>query len=81
MIGELHIRKVVLAIDLDQGDVGLRVGADHLRGIDGAIVGCNLSGFSVVDDVIVGHGIPIRRNEESRSHSGDDLMPLHHPVG
>jgi hypothetical protein len=53
MIGELHLRKVVLAIDLDQGDVGLRVGADHFRGIDGSIVGCNLNGFSAVDDVII----------------------------
>jgi hypothetical protein len=30
LLGESHIRKVTAAIDLDQRDVGARIGADHL---------------------------------------------------
>ena len=80
-VRELHVGKILLALDLDQREVGLLVGADHLGGIDGAVVGGDLDGLGVVDHVVVGHGITVRRNEEARTFAGDDLVPLRHAVG
>ena len=42
VIGELDVGKVVLAVDLDQREIGLRIGADHLGRVDRAIVGRDL---------------------------------------
>jgi hypothetical protein len=42
LIGELHIGKIAPALDLDQGEVGLLVGADHLGWLVSAVAACAL---------------------------------------
>ena len=81
LIGELHVGEVLLAVDLDQREVGLLVGADHLGRIDRAVIGRDLDRFGMVDHVIVGHRIAVRRDEEARAFAGDDLMLALHAVG
>ena len=68
-IGEFHERKVV-AVNLDQGQVGVRIGADDLGRQGSTIVGFHLDGLGIVDHVIVGHRVAVGRNEEARALSG-----------
>src|SRR6202022_1513068 len=44
--------------------------AYHLRGIGLAVVGRDFDLVGAVDDVIVGHGITVSRNEEARTLTG-----------
>ena len=74
MIGEFHVGKIVLAVDLDQSEIGLRIGADHLGGVDCAVVGRHLHRVGVIDHVIVGHGIAVRRDEEAGAFADDGLI-------
>ena len=71
LIGEIHMGEVGAALDLDQGDVGTRIGADHLRAIGLAVIGSDLDGFGLVDHVVVGYGIAVGRDEETGALSGD----------
>ena len=65
LVGELHEREVAAAVDLDQREVGARIGADHLGGVGLAVVGRDLDGLGLVDHVVVGHGIAVGRDEEA----------------
>ena len=62
---KLREREVRAALDLDQGEVGARIGADHLGGVGLAVVGRDLDLVGAVDDVVVGHGIAVGRDEEA----------------
>ena len=59
ILGELHIWKAFVGIDLDQGKVGLRIGADDLGLVDCTIISSDLHGLGMVDHVIVGHRITV----------------------
>ena len=72
---ERDVRKVVAAVDLDQRKIGARIGADHARGIGPAVVGGDLDAGCPIDDVIVGHGIAVGRDEEARALAGDVAPP------
>ncbi len=78
MLGEFHVREGLVGVDLDEGNVGLRVGADDLGLVFGAIVGGDLHGLGVFDDVVIGHRVAVGRNEEPRAFAGDDLLALRH---
>ena len=78
MLGEFHVREGLVGVDLDEGNVGLRVGADDLGLVFGAIVGGDLHGLGVFDDVVIGHRVAVGRNEEARAFAGDDLLALRH---
>ena len=64
-VGKLDERKVAFAVDLDQREIGLFVGADDLGRIACAIVSGDLDRFGVIDDVVVGHRISISGDEEA----------------
>src|SRR6266478_5030217 len=67
---KLGEREVRTAVDLDQGDIGPRVGADHLRGIGLALVSRNFDLVGAIHHVVVGHGIAIGRDEETGTLTG-----------
>src|SRR5439155_433075 len=60
---KLGERTVRTALDLDQRDVGARVGADHLRGKGLAVVGRDFDLVGAIRHVVVGHSIAIGRDE------------------
>src|SRR5499427_3555480 len=76
-IREFHERKVV-AVNLDQGQVGVWINADDLGRQVSPIVGDHLDGLGIVDHVIVGHRVAIGRNEEARALSGHVMPQLWH---
>ena len=80
VLGELHIGEGLVGVDLDEGKIGLRIGADHLGLVGRAVVGLDLHGLGVIDDVVIGHRVAVRRNEEARAFAGDDLLALRHAV-
>src|SRR6202043_899677 len=80
LVSKFDVRKVLLAIDLDQREVGLLVGAYNLGGIDRTVIGRHLHGSGMVDDVVVGHGIAVGRNEKARAFPGDNFMAMRHAV-
>jgi hypothetical protein len=68
MISEIYVREDLLAIDLDQGKVGLRVAADYLCHVSCTAIGCDLDGKLFQrrsglerQDIIVALGIHARR--------------------
>ncbi len=65
-------REVVAAVDLDQRQVGARIGADDLGGVGLAVVGRDLDGLGLVDHVVVGHGVAVGGDEEARALAGDE---------
>ena len=71
LVGEPHVREVA-AVDLDQREVGARIGADHLGRIGLAVVERDLDGRGVLDDVVVGHGIAVGRDQEARALAADE---------
>jgi hypothetical protein len=73
---EIDIGKIRLATDLDERKVSLRVGADHFRRIDAAVISRDLNRRGVIDNVIVGHGIAVGGNEEAGADAHDDLMAV-----
>src|ERR1043166_6029469 len=64
---ERHEREVAAAVDLDQRDVGLGIGTDHLGGVDLAVVGGHFHRLGLVDHVIVGDRVAVGRDEEARA--------------
>src|SRR5258706_670722 len=69
-LGKLGEREVRTALDLDQGQIGTRVGADHLRAIGLAVISRNFDLVGAIHHVVVGHGIAIRRDEEAGTLTG-----------
>src|SRR5438034_10879214 len=67
---KLGEREVRTALDLDQRDVGARVGADHLRGKGLAVVGRDFDLVGAIHHVVVGHSIAIGRDEETGTLTG-----------
>ena len=66
--------------DLEQGQIGLGIGADDL-GLPGlAVIGLDPDLGGVLDDVVVGDDVTIGRDEEARAH-GLALMELGHLAG
>src|SRR5258708_26918516 len=61
------MREVAAPVDLEQGKVAPRVAADNIRNERPVVVGSDLRGLAVADEVIVGHRIAIRRNEKAGS--------------
>src|SRR5262249_23309893 len=57
--------EIAAAIDLDQGDVGTRVGADHLGGVGLTVIGRHLDGAGLIDHVVIGHGVAVGSDEEA----------------
>ena len=68
------IRKVAAAIDLDQRDVGARIGADHLGGVSLAVIGGHLDGLRLIDHVVVGHRIAVGADEEPGALAGHQML-------
>ena len=62
LVRQRHMREVGAPVDLDQRDIGLGIGADHLGG-----VGRNLDRLRMIDHVIIGHRIAIGGDEEARA--------------
>src|SRR4029077_18508374 len=70
---EFHEREIV-AIDLDQGEIGPRVALNHLCGISLAIIGGDLNFLGILHDVIICYGITVAGNEKARALAGDLFM-------
>src|SRR6185295_6773691 len=75
-VGELDEREAFAGVDLDQGEVGLRIGSDDFRVINRAIVHSDLYGLGAIHNVIVRHGIAISRNKESGAFAGYGTLAL-----
>jgi hypothetical protein len=74
MLGEFHKWEVLVAVDLNQGEIGLGVRADHFCGVDCAIIGRDLDRCGVINHVIVGHRVAVCRDEEARAFAGNGTM-------
>ena len=70
LVRKLDVRKVAAAVDLDQRNVGARIGADHLGRVGLAVVGGDLDGLRLVHDVVVGDGIAVGGDEEAGALAG-----------
>ncbi len=66
-VAEADIRQRLIRVDLEDGEIGLGVAADHLGPILGFILQDHLDFFGVADHVIVGHDITPRINDEPGS--------------
>src|SRR5262245_19127373 len=62
-----------LALDFDEGKVGELIRPDDLGGMGFTVDGRHLYGGRVVDDMIVGHGVAVRRDEKARAQARDYL--------
>src|SRR5579885_349831 len=60
-----------LTVDLQEREVGARIGADHLRGVGLAVFGLHVDFAGVFDNVIVRHDVAVSRNEEAGALAGD----------
>ncbi len=73
-------RKLFIRAGLDEREVGLLVSPNNLCLKGFTFIGSDLNLLRIIDDVIVGHDIAVRRNEEARSLRfnplGRDLAPL-----
>src|SRR5688572_15687798 len=65
--GEVDISESVAALDLQEGKVGLGIGANHVSGIFLAVRGLDRHLFGVLDHVIIGDGVAISGNDEARA--------------
>src|SRR5215470_4942933 len=74
LVREVDVGEVAAALDFDQGDVGTRIGADHLGGVGLAVVSRDLDGLGLVDHVVVGHRIAISSDEEARALPGHEAI-------
>src|SRR5262249_25533003 len=70
LVGERDVGEVAAAIDLDEREIGAGIGADHLGAEGLAIVHHDLDGLRVVHDVVVGHRVAVRADEETRTLAG-----------
>ena len=78
LLGETHERVVAGLVDLDHGDVGLRVGADDL-GVEGlAVIHSHGDGLGVLHHMIVGDDVAVGGNEEARALADHRLRLLLH---
>src|SRR6185369_12442996 len=64
-VGQFGEREILAAFDLDQRQVGARIGADYLRGEGLAVVHRDFDLVGAIDHVVVGHGIAVGRDEET----------------
>src|SRR5208283_3419398 len=65
-VPERSVRQVS-GVDLDQSNIGGRVGADHLPDERPSVLEVHLNFGGVVDDMVVGHDYPIRVYYDARS--------------
>src|SRR5262245_31313499 len=67
LLSELHERKVVPALNLDQREVGLWICADHFGRIGLAGIGLDLDFLCLLDDMIVRDRVAVCADEEARA--------------
>src|SRR5262249_61931532 len=72
-VSEGHEWKTAGAIDLDQGNVGVLIRADHLCGKNTAVIRRNLDLVGRFDDMEVGHRVAVSRNEKAGALTGEDV--------
>ena len=72
-VSESHRRKRHRALDLQESDVGIRVGADKIRFHERSIEGFNLNVDGIHDDMVIRHDVSVFRNDETRAGSNDGL--------
>jgi len=72
-VSEGHEWKTAGAIDLDQGNIGVLIRADHLCGKNTAVIGRNLDLVGRFDDMEVGHRVAVSRNEKAGALTGEDV--------
>ena len=66
----------VLAFDLDHGQIGQRIGADHLGGQHAAIVHGHANVDRAIHHVVVGDDVAIGRNDDAAADAVLDLRAL-----
>ena len=66
LVGELHIRELLRSLDLEQSHVGTRIGADQRCGKFVAVLERHRDVFGVLNHMVVGDEVAVRRNEETR---------------
>ena len=79
-VGERHEGEALVGFNLDQGEVGFRIGPDDFRLVDCAIVRRNLYGLGVIDNVIIGHRIAISGDKEAGALASDGALVVRHSL-
>src|SRR5262249_31404351 len=74
LVRELDVGEVAAALDLDQRDVGTRIGTDHLGRVGLAVVGRHLDCVGLVDHVVVGHREAVGADEEAGALASDEML-------
>ena len=64
------------AFDLEHGDVGARVGADHLGRQDSAVIERDAERLRAFHHVVVGDDDPVRADDEARATRFDRVLTL-----
>src|SRR6185437_16298427 len=62
---KLYVRKIAAAIHLEQCQVCSQICTDHPGGIGLAVLGGYLERYTMLDDMIVRHGVSVRRYEKA----------------
>jgi hypothetical protein len=71
LLGELHVSELaVRVVDLEEGEVGLVVDADDLRGVFGAVIHDDGHRLALVDDVVIGDDIAVAGDDETGAEAG-----------
>src|SRR6185437_7293612 len=73
-IGKLGDVKAGSTFDFDQGEIGARIGADHLGLIGTAVVGRHLNLARAIHDMVVGHRVAVGGDEEARTLARNDVV-------
>src|SRR6266404_2396973 len=74
LVREVDVGEIAAAIDLDQGDIGARIGADHLGGVGLAVISRDLDGVGLIDHVVVGHRVAVSSDEEAGALPGHEAV-------
>ncbi len=70
LLGELDEGKIAAAVDLEEGKITAGIGAHHFGRIALVVVGQHLGNRAAFDHVVVGHGVPVGRNQEAGALCG-----------
>ena len=67
LLGKLHIGELLRSLDLEERHIGARIGPDQGRGKFIAVLERHRNVLGVLNHVVVGDEVSVRRNEEARA--------------
>ena len=79
LLREFHVWELLRSLDLEQGHIGARIGPDQGRGKFIAVLERHRNVLGVLNHVVVGDKVSVRRNKEARALR-HGRMRVWHPV-